>query len=136
MKKSRKIIYEMHYTRYISLYVLYVIRDRTAQKWWCEGVKSRYTAKITAPSPLTVLMSAVPQGEPQELEGKRCFSFKQRPGLGEELKMHVEPEKTSLRSDVRLEIHGQSSKKSDVELGYEGLRGSRGKCPSHPTSWP
>eukprot|EP00435_Cladocopium_sp_Y103_P011733 s2273_g3.t1 len=43
------------------------------------GVKSKYTAKITAPSPLTVLMSAVPDGEPKEVEGgKRCFSFTQK----------------------------------------------------------
>lgn len=42
------------------------------------GVKSKYTAKIIAPSPLTVLMSAVPDGEPKEVEGgKRCFSFTQ-----------------------------------------------------------
>ena len=45
------------------------------------GVKSKYTAKITAPSPLTVLMSAVPDGEPKEVEGgKRCFSFTQSLG--------------------------------------------------------
>ena len=48
------------------------------------GVKSKYTAKITAPSPLTVLMSAVPDGEPKEVEGgKRCFSFTQSPGENE-----------------------------------------------------
>eukprot|EP00438_Fugacium_kawagutii_P033649 Skav204046 [mRNA] locus=scaffold3:185477:192402:- [translate_table: standard] len=47
------------------------------------GVKSKYTAKITAPTPLTVLMSAVPDGEPKEGEGgKRCFSFTQLLGNG------------------------------------------------------
>ncbi|CAK9109367.1 Leucine aminopeptidase (Epoxide hydrolase) (Leukotriene A-4 hydrolase homolog) (LTA-4 hydrolase) [Durusdinium trenchii] len=42
------------------------------------GVKSKYTAKMTAPSPLTVLMSAVPEGEPKEVDGKRCFYFTQK----------------------------------------------------------
>lgn len=52
--------------------------------WWpaaayVPGVKSKYTAKMTAPSPLTVLMSAVPEGEPKEVDGKRCFYFTQTP---------------------------------------------------------
>ena len=43
------------------------------------GVKSRYTAKLTVPAPLTALMSAVPDdAEPKEAEGKRCFSFTQK----------------------------------------------------------
>eukprot|EP00913_Durusdinium_trenchii_P009424 g8857.t1 len=45
------------------------------------GVKSKYTAKMTAPSPLTVLMSAVPEGEPKEVDGKRCFYFTQTPAV-------------------------------------------------------
>ncbi|CAE7561524.1 LTA4H [Symbiodinium natans] len=43
------------------------------------GVKSSYKAKITAPAPLTVLMSAVSEGEPESVEGgKRRFAFTQK----------------------------------------------------------
>ena len=37
-------------------------------------------AKITAPCPLTVLMSAVADGEPESVDGKRRFSFTQSLG--------------------------------------------------------
>ena len=43
------------------------------------AVKMPYSAEITAPSDLTVLMSAVPQGDPQPASnGKRVHKFLQK----------------------------------------------------------
>ena len=44
------------------------------------AVKSSYSAEITAPADLTVLMSAVPQGDPEPVEGgtKRLHRFLQK----------------------------------------------------------
>ena len=43
------------------------------------GAKMTYSAKVTAPDPLTALISAIPLGEPADVgDGKRCFEFEQR----------------------------------------------------------
>lgn len=42
------------------------------------GAKMTYSAKVTAPNPLTALMSAIPIGEPADAgDGKSSFEFKQ-----------------------------------------------------------